>query len=356
MKRLFFFLILANLIVFFTTPKISSAQSPYETYTIQAGDWLSKLAEKYYGDPLAYSVIVDATNDKATQDHSFTVISDPGIIEIGQKLWIPSPVELITDPTQVCQEPFRESINWAGVNIIWPPTDGVVYSNDWIEMSRRIVPQVIEVGELYLNYCLESDLLTKDQIETINKTGQLNAIWPPDAFPDYENTSQILYVQTVNLDADTHNELILNGIVLGNSRRGNISVVYDFDEATQTWHGTLVWPGPSSDYGSFTYPHSLEPQIYSKVIDGQPFVFVEGGYGMIDATAKYIRIWRWGGSTLEMALEIRLSSWCDAEGWDNWEVKEDSILVHGTEATYRCEPRKTVIYTLEDGEFIASEP
>jgi LysM repeat protein len=61
-----------------------------EIYTVQAGDWLSKLAEKYYGDPLAFLVIVEATNAKATEDSSFSVIDNPDLIEVGQKLWIPA--------------------------------------------------------------------------------------------------------------------------------------------------------------------------------------------------------------------------------------------------------------------------
>ena len=67
------------------------AQAPDgEAYTVQAGDWLSKLAEKYYGDPLAYPVIVDATNAKAAEDGSFTAVTNPDAIEAGQKIWIPA--------------------------------------------------------------------------------------------------------------------------------------------------------------------------------------------------------------------------------------------------------------------------
>ncbi len=67
------------------------AQAPDgEAYTVQAGDWLSKLAEKYYGDPLAYPAIVDATNAKAAEDDSFAAITNPEAIEAGQKIWIPT--------------------------------------------------------------------------------------------------------------------------------------------------------------------------------------------------------------------------------------------------------------------------
>jgi nucleoid-associated protein YgaU len=61
-----------------------------QAYIVQADDWLSKIADKFYGDMFAYQAIVDATNAKAGEDSSFTLIADPNRIEIGQKLWIPA--------------------------------------------------------------------------------------------------------------------------------------------------------------------------------------------------------------------------------------------------------------------------
>jgi iron(III) transport system substrate-binding protein len=60
-----------------------------QEYIVQADDWLSKLAEKSYGDVLAWPVIWKATNAKATEDDSFVAIPNPNVIEVGQKLWIP---------------------------------------------------------------------------------------------------------------------------------------------------------------------------------------------------------------------------------------------------------------------------
>lgn len=60
-----------------------------EAYTVQAGDWLTKIAEKYYGDPRDYSPIVEATNAKAVEDASYAPITNPNIILVGQKLWVP---------------------------------------------------------------------------------------------------------------------------------------------------------------------------------------------------------------------------------------------------------------------------
>jgi nucleoid-associated protein YgaU len=64
-----------------------------QDYIVQTDDWLSRLSDKFYGDILAYPAIVEATNAKAAQDDSYTFISDPDVIEVGQKLWIPTLAE-----------------------------------------------------------------------------------------------------------------------------------------------------------------------------------------------------------------------------------------------------------------------
>lgn len=61
-----------------------------QTYFVQAGDWLSTIAEKYLGDVSAYPALLEATNNAAKTDPSFTVIDDANKIEVGQKLCIPA--------------------------------------------------------------------------------------------------------------------------------------------------------------------------------------------------------------------------------------------------------------------------
>ena len=57
------------------------ADNPYiQTHVVQAGDTLSKLAAKYYGDASLYTKIFQANRD---------VLSDPDKIRVGQKLRIP---------------------------------------------------------------------------------------------------------------------------------------------------------------------------------------------------------------------------------------------------------------------------
>jgi nucleoid-associated protein YgaU len=75
------------------TPTPTPTPEP-QVYIVQTDDWLSKLSDKFYGDVLAYPAIVAATNAKAAEDGSFTLIDDPDIIEVGQKLWLPTLTEV----------------------------------------------------------------------------------------------------------------------------------------------------------------------------------------------------------------------------------------------------------------------
>jgi len=69
------------------------AQEEGQDYVVVADDWLSKLAEKYLGNPLAYPAIVEYTNQKNAEDASYAEITDPDLIEVGWKIYIPSAAE-----------------------------------------------------------------------------------------------------------------------------------------------------------------------------------------------------------------------------------------------------------------------
>ncbi|MCB0196183.1 MAG: YbaY family lipoprotein [Anaerolineae bacterium] len=72
------------------TPTYAQAPEGQE-YTVQPGEWLSQIAEQFLDDTNRYTDIVEATNAKAAEDDSFTPITDPNVLEVGQKLWIPVP-------------------------------------------------------------------------------------------------------------------------------------------------------------------------------------------------------------------------------------------------------------------------
>lgn len=67
-----------------------SAQAPAgQAYTVQPGDTLGDIADESLGAIERYPEIVEATNAKAAEDDTFSLINDPNLIEVGQKLWIP---------------------------------------------------------------------------------------------------------------------------------------------------------------------------------------------------------------------------------------------------------------------------
>jgi len=70
-------------------PPAQSAVACEQEVTVQADDWLSKIAEKVYGDVSAYPAIAGATNAKHAADSSFAMIENMDVIEVGWKLCIP---------------------------------------------------------------------------------------------------------------------------------------------------------------------------------------------------------------------------------------------------------------------------
>ncbi|MBN1218683.1 MAG: extracellular solute-binding protein [Anaerolineae bacterium] len=89
-RKFFVAVILLVIFSFAATSGYAQEVSCTDTYTVQADDWLSKLADRFFGTYLAYPAIVDATNAMANQDPSYTIIQNPDEIEIGQQLCIPS--------------------------------------------------------------------------------------------------------------------------------------------------------------------------------------------------------------------------------------------------------------------------
>jgi tungstate transport system substrate-binding protein len=84
-------------IVAIMSPPLVSAAPPGQEavacdqeITVQADDWLSKIAEKVYGDVFAFPAIAEATNAKHAEDSSFAFIENVDVIEVGWKLCVPN--------------------------------------------------------------------------------------------------------------------------------------------------------------------------------------------------------------------------------------------------------------------------
>ena len=75
-----------------------------QVYIVQPGDGLIQLARKFFGDGTAFTRIVAATNALAATDSSFREISDPNVILVGEKLWIPGLAELPDEDETTAEE------------------------------------------------------------------------------------------------------------------------------------------------------------------------------------------------------------------------------------------------------------
>ncbi|MBN1220698.1 MAG: hypothetical protein JXM69_17385, partial [Anaerolineae bacterium] len=91
-KKLFFVLLLTVLLVSLSSTAVM-AQGDGTVYSVQKDDWLSKIAEKEYGDPLAYTAILYYNNLMAAEDSSLNMISDADQIEVGWSIYIPTTAE-----------------------------------------------------------------------------------------------------------------------------------------------------------------------------------------------------------------------------------------------------------------------
>ena len=92
-KLLNLWLVIMMLAVLVPTTLAAPPAQEGQDYIVVADDWLSKLADKYLGNPLAYPAIVEFTNQKHAEDASYAEITNPDLIEVGWKVYIPSAEE-----------------------------------------------------------------------------------------------------------------------------------------------------------------------------------------------------------------------------------------------------------------------
>ncbi len=86
-------MLLALILTLVPTAALAQEVACESDVVVQGDDWLSKIADKFLGDPLAFPAIVEATNAKNASDSSYAKIDDPNVIEVGWKLCIPSGAE-----------------------------------------------------------------------------------------------------------------------------------------------------------------------------------------------------------------------------------------------------------------------
>jgi branched-chain amino acid transport system substrate-binding protein len=99
-------------------------QEEGQDYVVVADDWLSKLADKYLGNPLAYPAITHYTNQKQQEDEGYAKITDSNLIEVGWKIYIPSAAEAeayLKSPTVETVATGEDTIKIGGVGPLSAP-------------------------------------------------------------------------------------------------------------------------------------------------------------------------------------------------------------------------------------------
>lgn len=106
------------------------APSPNEqagrTYQIQAGDWLSSIAEREYGNPLDYRPIVAYTNQLCQNDQNLTCLENPDQIAVGWTIYLPAPDEV--------------AAYWNGQLVSLPPLNFAASGDVTITGSSTVYP------------------------------------------------------------------------------------------------------------------------------------------------------------------------------------------------------------------------
>ncbi len=74
-----------------TTPEATTIAGDGQDYIVEQGDWLMGLSREFYGDASRAEDIFNASNAKAAEDSSYATITNPNILEVGWKIWLPLP-------------------------------------------------------------------------------------------------------------------------------------------------------------------------------------------------------------------------------------------------------------------------
>jgi polar amino acid transport system substrate-binding protein len=112
-----------------------------QEYTIQQDDWLSKLAEKYLGNVLAYDAIVEATNKMAEmQPEKYAKIENADLIEPGWVIFVPEAAEA---PAVGYLETVKErGVLVVGTSADYPPYESVDEAGAFVGFDMDLIREI----------------------------------------------------------------------------------------------------------------------------------------------------------------------------------------------------------------------
>lgn len=158
---------------------------------VQADDWLSKLAEKFYGDVFAYPAIVEATNKQAEVDDSYATIVYADLIEPGWKICIPSTADaqaMLSQPEiELADELYV--YNWSDYideDLItqYEAETGVTIVYDTFESNEDMLAK-LQAGATGYDLIFPSDYMVAQMIE-LGMLAEINM----DNIPNFRHISE----------------------------------------------------------------------------------------------------------------------------------------------------------------------
>lgn len=180
------------LLIFDARPTTLSAQEVKiaceSDVIVQADDWLSKIAEKFFGNVLAFPAIVEATNAKAAEDETYSNIKNPDIIEVGWKLCIPS-----STSAQVTLTKLGTVTANGGINEEIAPTPKLVDYNQtefiWEWEGMDIVENVDWYFDIKIYDTVNAPMPYDTLVANPDETSYLNGKWYSDLKTNFHGCS-----------------------------------------------------------------------------------------------------------------------------------------------------------------------
>ncbi len=158
---------------------------------VQADDWVSKLADKFYGDVLAFPAIVEATNKQAAVDDSYATIIYADLIEPGWKLCVPSTADaqaLLSQPEiELADELYV--YNWADyideeLVTRYQDETGVTIIYDTYESNEDMLAK-LQAGATGYDLIFPSDYMVAQMIE-LDMLAEINM----DNIPNFRHLAE----------------------------------------------------------------------------------------------------------------------------------------------------------------------
>ena len=248
-------------------------QDEGQDYIVVADDWLSKLADKYLGNLFAYPAIMELTNQKAAEDSSYATVTNPDLIEVGWKIYIPSAAEAEAfmaaySPAAPVVEPAPAEETSIVILIPEDPTgfNGLVtdtgYEQALMELALVGLTDIDPEGNFYLELAAEMPTLENGGVVVDEDAWTMDVTWKmrDDVFwADGEPVTADDVIFTWNAIADPEGGIWAEGIDYTDS-------IEKIDDYTFVVYYNTVYPNYRIQFGGENF--AVWPEHYCDASQG----------------------------------------------------------------------------------------